>query len=372
MEGENSNDSISKEDSQNRLDSEWVTLNAVRELVNLATAGDPTKSTYQKALEIGAEICPEILGESSLLRESHVSTTVREFMQRAKLESKKSGESISPLMLVEKEIATENELLAVAEKGLATDRIRTRVKRLEAARVELTPVHATENQLINRDVKLFDRELPPIGDGHGYSDYKLLDGHVLRVRALHPDKAEEITGADLIYERHQPHVERAEIVMIQYKVWEGKHLYMRDPRMTAQLDRLRHMTCRQHLCERATDQNRFRFPCCCAFLRPTDRLQSADQTLRTSGEHIPVCEIERHKSSGERGAEVLRYEDVKQLSLSHIEFESLFRSGKVGSRMLSYRELAGLYREIGSLAATATVVVHARDIEVSPDPYARR
>lgn len=363
---------ITTDEPSSRLDSEWMTLNAVRELVNLATAGDPTKATYQKALEIGGEICPEILGDSSLLRESQISSTVREFMQRSKLESKKSGDSISPLMLVDKELTAEKELLSIADRGEATDRIKQRVKRLELAKIEMTPVAMSENQIINRDVKLFSHELPNIAEGHGYTDYKLLDEHVLRVRALHPDKAEEITGADLIYERHRPELEKVEIVMIQYKIWEGRRLYVSDPRMSAQLERMRKLTCNDGLCEAATNQNRFRFPCCCAFLRPTDRLQSADQKLRTTGEHIPICEIERLKSSGERGGEMLRYEDVKQLSLSHIEFESLFRSGKVGSRMLTYDQLSDLYREIGPLAATATVVIHARDIEIPSDPYARR
>ncbi|QDT10765.1 hypothetical protein [Planctomycetes bacterium K23_9] len=371
---ENDEDQVGEDDARSatKLDVEWTTLNAVRELVNLASGGDPTKATYQKALEIGGEICPEILGESSLLRDSQVSATVREFKQRARLESKKTGDSITPLSLVEKNLEEETELLSVADRGQATDRIRQRVKRLEAAKVQLTPARASENQIINRDVKLFSKELPSLDDGHGYSDYELLDEHVLRVRALHPDKAEEITGADLIYERHQPELEKVELVMIQYKIWEGKHLYMKDPRMTAQLERLRSFTCDKNLCESASDQNRFRFPCCSAFLRPTDRLQSADQTLRTSGEHIPICEIEKLKSSGERGAEVLRYEDVKQLSLSHIEFESLFRSGKVGSRLLSYSELSHLYSELDSLSATSTVVIHAREIELPVDPYSRR
>ena len=44
---------MSHEEPFDRLDPEWVTLNAVRELMHLATEGNPTKSTYQKALEIG-------------------------------------------------------------------------------------------------------------------------------------------------------------------------------------------------------------------------------------------------------------------------------------------------------------------------------
>ena len=140
IDGENKESPAANWESSTRLEIEWVTLNAVRELVNLATAGDPTKSTYQKALEAGGEICPEILGASSLLREAHVSPTVREFTQRAKLESKKNGCSITPLALIDAQLVHKTELLSVADQGEETDRIRQRVKRLEAAKLEITPV----------------------------------------------------------------------------------------------------------------------------------------------------------------------------------------------------------------------------------------
>jgi hypothetical protein len=45
------------EGDQARLDSEVVTVNAVRELINLATHGDSSKATYSQALKLGALIC---------------------------------------------------------------------------------------------------------------------------------------------------------------------------------------------------------------------------------------------------------------------------------------------------------------------------
>lgn len=81
------------------------------------------------------------------------------------------------------ELSNENSLLAVADRGNATDRIRQRVRKLEAAKVELTPVQMSENQIINRDVRQFNHDLSNIAEGHAYSDYELFDGHILRVRA---------------------------------------------------------------------------------------------------------------------------------------------------------------------------------------------
>lgn len=67
---------------------------------------------------------------------------------------------------------------------------------------------------------------------------------------------------------------------------------------------------------------------------------------------------------GKRGAPILQRDDVRKVSLSHVEFESLFRSGKIGSRLLKYDELPPLYKSMTSLAATATIVIHAQDCEL--------
>lgn len=47
--------------SQARLDAEWITLNATREVLKLAT-NDFNQATYDKALAFGGELYPELLG----------------------------------------------------------------------------------------------------------------------------------------------------------------------------------------------------------------------------------------------------------------------------------------------------------------------
>lgn len=357
--------SKNEDESCDRLALEWLVVNAFREMLNLASFGNANQATYKRAIELGGQVLPDLLGESSLIRAGQSSSIAREYQQRAKLESRKRASEVTAIELLNEKIASERELLAELQKGDAADQIRIQLKKFEAALIELSPVRLSENQAINRDVRLFDKELPKIGDGHSYYDYRLTEELVLRVRALHPDKAEEILGADLVYERHSFDTEMVEIVLVQYKIWDDKKLYLSDARMKAQLERMSQQTCKMDMCKNTSDQHPYRFPYCCSFLRPTDRLQSPDQALRTTGLHLPLCYIDSVKSLGSRGADILEYDSIKSVSLTHIEFESLFRSGKIGSRSLSYDELRSLYGKIESMKNSASILLHGQSMRLT-------
>lgn len=58
-----------------------------------------------------------------------------------------------------------------------------------------------------------------------YVDYKIAKDRFLRIRLLHPDKAEHILGADLIYEQYDVDTEKVRIAVLQYKTWENGVLY---------------------------------------------------------------------------------------------------------------------------------------------------
>jgi len=78
-----------------RIDSEWVALNAFRELLKIATKGDGAKSTYNDALELGGQLYPDLLGpKSSLLRRERESDTTALYRQRAELHSRKTAGSL--------------------------------------------------------------------------------------------------------------------------------------------------------------------------------------------------------------------------------------------------------------------------------------
>lgn len=353
-------------EKSSRVDSEWLAINTVRETMKLATKGDMTKSTYNAALDFGAEIYPELLGrEVSLIRRERESDTAKEYRQRAEFKAIKTSTQVSPLSLIESEIQEIKGLLSVAEKGGAArsrvDQLRRKLKLYLATKDELSLDIHSENQLIFRDAYNVDRFLPELGSGKAYKNFLLPDKNVLRIRVLHPDIPEHITGADVIYERHSAGKDEASVVAIQYKIWEERKLYLNDERMKAQLGRLKGFLCDKNLCCTSSGAAFYRFPHCSAFLRPTDRLQKLDQKLVSSGEHLPICQINACQTSSERGSNVLTYDSICETSLSSDVFEYLFNAGRIGSRMVPYSELIELYKSYEVEASEDRVIIHAQE-----------
>lgn len=349
-----------------RLNSEWVALNAFRGLAKIAAKGDLAKATYDNALELGGELYPALLGaDASILRRERESDTSKEYRQRARLKTIKTGTTVSPLDLVRVDIEDIKDLLEVAKKNkndrAKVDQLKRRLAILVAAETELNPKPHTENQLIFRDAMAVERVVPALHSGQAYRDFRLPDSNILRVRVLHPDNPEHVTGADIIYERHSPTEEKASIVAVQYKIWENKVMYLTDERMQKQLDRLRNFTCKKNICDQAKDSNTYRFPCCAGFLRPTDKLQRADQSFVSTGEHLPICRIDECKSQSVRGKDILEYKKIRDVSLSSEMFEQLFNKGKIGSRLLDYAELQKLYAEHEVATIEDTVVIYAQE-----------
>ncbi|MGA9768197.1 MAG: hypothetical protein WBV94_04100 [Blastocatellia bacterium] len=351
---------------ESRIDSEWVVVSAFREFLKIATKGDLAKSTYDDALEFGGELYPALLGrEASLIRRARESDTTKEYRQRAMLRTQKSGETVTPLELLLPDIDELEDLLKVAAQNRKdrgrVDQLKRRLKVLHNAQDELNPAPHSENQLIFRDVGAVTHDLPAMSTGKGYRDFQLPDTNILRVRVLHPDKPEQVSGADIIYERHNPYEQEASVVAVQYKIWENRTLRLSDSRMQEQLRKLEKFTCESGLCAEGSEESSFRFPHCAAFLRPTDKLQRSDQKLISSGEHLPLCKIDVCTTMTSRGTPVLEYKNMRNTSISSEAFEYLFNTGKVGSRMLTYEELVELYAKFEVSAQREHVVIHAQE-----------
>ncbi|EAB8210249.1 hypothetical protein FGH87_24685, partial [Salmonella enterica] len=334
-------------DNLDRLNAEWITLSAFRGLMKIATKGDMNKSKYDNVLAFCGDLYPELLGNDvSLLKAERESQTTREYRQKARLKSKKEGRKIDTLELVKTDLDEFESLFRIAkrekEEQKKVDQLKRRLNQLTIAYDELSFQEHSENQILNRDVYKVHRPLPSLIDGIDYKDFWLPDKNTLRLRILHPEKTEHITGADLIYEKHSSNDE-ASIIAIQYKIWENKKLYLNDTRMNEQIDKLKTFFCKKSICDSYNSQMQYRFPCCSAFIRPTDKLQSADQKLMSTGEHLPICKIDECTSTGKRGARLLEYDNIKDISLSNESFEFLFNTGKIGSRNLTYDELTQLY-----------------------------
>lgn len=352
--------------AESRLDAEWVALNAIRELTKIATKGDARKSTYDNALEWGGELYPDLLGaDASILRRERESDTAKEYRQKARLKSIKSGTDISPKFLIKQDIDDLTDLLSVAKREkqerTKVDQLKRKLANLVEAEKELNPIPHTENQLIFRDALAVTRTVPVLGSGKAYRDFQLPDGNILRVRVLHPDKPEHITGADIIYERHSPNEESARIIAVQYKIWDNKAMYLTDERMKTQLTRLKNFTCSMGICNHSANEDSYRFPCCAGFLRPTDKLQRPDQSFVSSGEHLPVCKIDECKTVTSRGSEILEHHKIRDISLSSEIFEQLFNKGKIGSRLLSYEELRKFYEDHQVDSEENSVVIYAQE-----------
>lgn len=362
----NFNYEVSMEEQNNRINQEWVTLNAVRGMVKIASKGSMTKSTYDNTLDLAGELYPELLGpENSLLKRERESDITKEYRQKAALKSIKTESEVTALSLVLEDIDEYNSYLDIARENKGdrkrTDQLKRKLGQLEKAKKELEPKPHSENQLIFRDAYNVDRDLPELSRGHAHKDFQLPDGKTLRIRVLHPDRPEHITGADIIYERHNEHTEGISIVAVQYKIWEDRQLYLSDQRMLGQLDKMRKFLCDKGICQNNNHKNSYRFPCCTGFLRPTDKLQTVDQKFISTGEHLPICQIDACATEGKRGGTLLKYEDIKSASLSGELFEELFNRGKIGSRELSRDELEHLYQEASVIDSSDTVVIYAQE-----------
>ncbi|EAO2688124.1 hypothetical protein E2X65_23955 [Salmonella enterica] len=350
-----------------RLNAEWITLSAFRGLMKIATKGDMNKSKYDNVLAFCGDLYPELLGNDvSLLKAERESQTTREYRQKARLKSKKEGRKIDALELVKIDLGEFESLFRIAkrekEEQKKVDQLKRRLNQLTIAYDELSFQEHSENQILNRDVYKVHRLLPSLIDGIDYKDFWLPDKNTLRLRILHPEKTEHITGADLIYEKHSSNDE-ASIVAIQYKIWENKKLYLNDTRMNEQIDKLKSFFCKKNICDNYNSQMQYRFPCCSAFIRPTDKLQSADQKLMSTGEHLPICKIDECTSTGRRGAKLLEYDKIKDISLSNESFEFLFNTGKIGSRNLTYDELTQLYSNFLQESSLSRVMIYAQEFD---------
>ncbi|EJQ2920759.1 hypothetical protein NYH66_003262, partial [Salmonella enterica] len=258
-----------------RINQEWIALNAIRGMVKIASKGSMSKSTYDNALDLGGVLYPELLGpENSLLRRERESDTTKEYRQKAELRSIRNDSPITALELVLTDIEDYESLISIAkinkDDKQKTDQLKRRLAQLVKAKSELEIRSHSENQLIFRDAYNAERNLPELSRGHAYKDFELPDGNNLRLRVLHPDRPEHITGADIIYERHNKKSGKISVVVVQYKIWEEKKLYISDPRMKTQIDKMKKFTCGNDICVHQEGDNTYRFPCCAGFLRPTD------------------------------------------------------------------------------------------------------
>ncbi len=171
-------------DTEERINQEWITLNAIRGMVKIASKGSIKRSTYDNSLDLGGVVYPELLGpENSILKRERESDTTKEYRQRAELQSIKNEKIITALELVLVDIEEYESLisLASAKRGdkKRSDQLKRKLGQLQKSKIELDVKSHSENQLIFRDAYNVERNFPELSKGHAHKDFELPDGNYL-------------------------------------------------------------------------------------------------------------------------------------------------------------------------------------------------
>lgn len=358
-----------------QLNVEWCIVVSLRE-INLLTT--QTLPTYRDMLAIAVQIAPEIFNqENSLLMRYYKTTELEIWEERAASQSKIQGKIVTAFDVLQEEI---NRTRTQIEVGNNPRRLQQYLARLEEWKRQLPAEKYSENQAIIRDAWRVDYyseqnpqiKLPVSDEGVDYREFEVSKGQFLRVKVAHPERLESITGADIIYEQYDRQRENVRVVALQYKIWDGKQLYVKPddvPRIIRQLSRLEQVFCSQ-VCKRdSTESHHFQMPPCAAYLRPTDRLQRPDVKMQTSGYHIPVCQLESlweyttkpGKNTGKESGRKLTTDGIDGHAIKLPTFEELFNARMLGSGWVPVKQLERLYEDNSILHEQAdTITTHAQ------------
>lgn len=340
---------------------------AVREAIDIANkkAGPPT---YEQTLQILHDIEPNLYEFcNEQLKNKNENEMARLFKERAAVETLKEGRIITPEDLLEKEIKNYAELRN--QEGIDRENkqsIKRHIISLEAALESMKPRRLSEHRVLERDFKVERSHLgaEPFKESDDYVDYRLAKNRFLRIRMLHPDQAEHILGADLIYERYNKNTDNVRIAVLQYKVWNDNNvLYFSnaDDRNLGQMKKLHKHLCEHDLCaqgEKEIGSLDYRFPYCCAFLRPTDRMQDPNSKMISSGVHIPICSA---IEMAERDKKIVK-DEIRHSALTHDVFEYLFNHGFIGSRAMPCDKMEEFYKDLEVFEGSRTIKVYAKEV----------
>ena len=346
-----------------RLDGEWLGLTALRDVLSTAAR---TPQTYDESIRFAQRVAPSFYsGVDSLIAAAHEPPEIRRIRQEAAARSQQERQPVSPVDVVNEEIAHYDSLLKT--QATETDALRRTLRKLQAIRERLSNEVFSEGALIVRDVfRARHIDLPvPRFDGARYTEYQIGRDRAFRIRMLHPDRPEHVTGADVVYDLVNERTRSAHVAFIQYKIWEDEVLYFSAAgNLVQQLARLKNTVCEGELCRLPGESasSGFRMPHCGAFLRPTDRLQRADARLISSGEHVPICKLPLITEGPITEKTILRRPSLLGNSITQGTFVELFVRDMLGSRPISISELEALYRRFSLLGKEETLFIHAQEV----------
>jgi hypothetical protein len=350
----------SEQSLRQRLDVEWLSSVALREVIGIAQKETPT---YGETLGLASVLAPKLFSEESLLLAANEGILIKQYKQKADALTTQRNREITAVDAISEDIDEYSELLQQSNKG--KDILRRHHKNLINARSRLTDEKYTETQSILRDISYYGKILPITNEGKGYKDFQVTKDRGLRVRMLHPDPWEHVLGADVIYETHWEAKKLVRIVAVQYKMWNDKKLYVSQAKnLPDQIIKLQNEFCDHGYCKefpKGSRKDSYRLPYCSVFLRPTDKIQVADYKLQTSSYHTPICVVEKSWAITPDNNKMLEGNLIRSQSLTQKPFEELFNIGMIGSRWRTHRELEKLYKDTDMLRANQNVQIHAQE-----------
>jgi len=329
--------------------------------------------TYEKTIDAIYEIKPDLYkAVNNLLPIKNESETVRYFKQKAEATNK--GEEglfkVTPELLLNNEIKEHNELLKNA-----TDKdyklLERKIKEYEAALRYFKPRRVSEHKILVNDFNnvLADKHdyfAQEFDSNEEYKDFILANDKILRLRLYHPDKPEHITGTDVVYEIYDLLNERVRFIHLQYKVWDDKTIYLNNPKIQSQMKKMDLTLCKSGYCKGKNQENKpdsYRLPYCCGFFRPTDRIMNSDSSLKSSGFHIPMCEMFKYLNKHGK----ITKKEIAQKSVSNKIFEDLFILNLAGSRWIDMKYLDRFYMEKGLDSFMQNISLRAQEFIISSE-----
>lgn len=344
----------------------FQTVSAVRDAVSIASHKQ-LPPTYEQSLRFIHDLDPELYEKfDRLLNEKNESEFVRFYKEKAAAtNTEENPVDAADLMITEKA-----ELERIVRTTTNTDNLRNLKKRILQLQVgidNLKPRRLTENAILLRDFSMVERSDifgEVVKRDYKVVDYALKNNRSLRLRLLHPDNEEQITGADLIYEQYDVETNKIKFLFMQYKTWEDNKIYFSNGNILDQLNKLKSTLCDCSYCDYNNPGDRqFKFPPCAGFLRPTDKLQNNNSKMISSGVHIPVCRVLEIAKSSKK----LEKNGLRRAYPNHYIFERLFNLDLVGSDWYEIHELEELYKKSEILNSTETLKIYTTEFINSKD-----
>lgn len=354
-----------------RLDIAFQIITGLRETINLAEQPAQTVS-YELAFSYLKQVSPSTYESiTKLYSKKNESDLVLMYKERAEAKSRVLGKEIQPEDLIDDDI---NEL--VIEANAATigrrGRIDRRINELNLAKENLKPRDLTEDRILHYDFSLKERHwiLAKLEkEDVDYKDFQLPGSRSLRIRLLHPEHSEKVTGADLLYEQFNLETNKVRFVALQYKVWKDGTLYLSSAaNLEDQIKKLEEHFCEREFCfseNRSKVSSEYRLPFCSTFLRPTDKKQRPNSRLVSSGYHLPICSAKRMLHEDGK----VTKNGIRNKSIHSRIFEQLFISEMLGSRWLAIEELYSYYEEIGLLKNPESIRLQAIEVIHKAETY---